>query len=247
MENVTFIYRTSAADFSRTIRVKRMRGLTEPDEIEHNSPPIHVHLDGHLDKEIFGGKKSIELVVPALASEMDKRFVAAFILATAKSIAYAGPSSIYASEVVNKDARLVAQWMHAVEHGRSFTLLLEDVHVYKAWDDGIPIPEDDMFYFLNDIEVDLSATLDSPEVLVTNAGKLAHMQNGGSWPSFNSSTHDFFIMILCSNDCVAKIGWHASVSAGNMMITWFAGSGYVVNATGKVKVDLAIYPKLKTA
>jgi hypothetical protein len=249
VDQVTFIYRYGIYTLQRQIGVRSKRGFTEPDDIEQEGPPTHDCLDGFKEKQIVGGRKTITLIVPPLADAMDRRFLCDFIIASDQTIMYTlGPTNRYVSQVIPHDPRLISEWFDSCERCRRFTMVLDDTHIYHAWEDGF-ISEEDL-YFKNNVEIDPNATPDAPFVLTTN-GNLPLMENGLPWPSFNDVLYDHLIFVVAGGPagdiCSASYGYSSAVVGGNMAISVAVGSGYQLSASGKLRANIAIYPRLKTA
>jgi hypothetical protein len=156
-----------------------------------------------------------------------------------------GPTNNYISQVIPHDSRLISEWFDSCEKCRRFTMVLDDTHIYHAWEDGLMSVGD--LYFKNNVEMDPDATLESPEILTTNSGKLAVMENGQPFPVFNDVLYDHLILINPSKGTGANFPEDHSVVAGNMQIASFPSGNYTPGAEGKLRANIAIYPRLKTS
>lgn len=244
MDQLQFIFKQSGLTYSRTIGVRVLRGFSEPDDTELNGPPIHACLNGGRSRQVCGARKSIGLFVPPRTSEDDRRFLGAFILASVQTLLWNGPTSVYISDVILPDPRLISQQLNACRLSKGFAMAFEDTHVYRAWDDGIVATEN--IYFKNNVEINQDATLDVPEVLTTGSGKLALMEDGTAWPAFNATINDHLVLVQASNGAVAVYPESHAVVSGNMQISQFPGSGYITNAAGKLFANIAVYVRAKT-
>ncbi len=67
------------------------------------------------------------------------------------------------------------------------------------------VPDDDVMYFKNDVEI--TGTYESPQAIVTNTAPLATQENGEVYPNIYLGAYKVTILIQSSKGCEATFGW----------------------------------------
>jgi hypothetical protein len=236
---VTLLYTESGLTYSKTFEALSFKGIDEPDRLRLNAI-THDYLNGNLDQQVDGFfKEPIEITFNPTMDDLSMRFLTSWFIASVKLFVYGA----YISQG-KTDETLISEWLYDCEHNRAFTVKFWDEHKFYEWQDGISA-EGDMYIKLA-VEMSQDATEASPESFTTNSGKLVLMENGESFPSFNSVTHDFYISILASSGsgAIYPVG-SSTVSAGDLTFSTFPESGYVTSSDGKLWANFAIYAVAK--
>ena len=237
--DITLQYSQSGTSYSQAFGASALVGVDEPDRL-HKVGVVHAMLDGTLSEQIAGFRKEpITLKLQPSYTAVQRRFLVKWLLATTKRVIYGN----YVSEGVTDEA-LVSNWLYDLEYGRAFDVQIYDEHVYHAWDDGVIV--EDLMYLKRQVEV--IGTLASPETFTTNTGKLVVMQNADAFPSFNSSTHDFLIVVNGDKQCEASFSIvkdSVSVVAGNLTWQMFISDFGQPAADSKYYASIAIFLQAK--
>lgn len=239
--DVTFTYKEGATTYSKSIVLDSLRGLSEPDRLR-KVWKYHKLLSGGLKEQIRGFNKLIRADIRAVNNRVDRGFLVDWLTHdTNRHIIYGSYNDIVAPE----DDSLVSDWLYDCEHNRKFVLNLITTRVYTTWIDPVE-PEEAELDFKNNVEIDDTKTIDDPLVLTTN-GNLPTREDGSAWPMYDSDTYDYLVLVQCSNNSVAVFPESHTVDVnGDMVITLFPGSGFILAQDGKLYANIAIYQKAKT-
>lgn len=231
--DITLLYVQAGVTYSKTFEAMSLKGIDEPDRLRRNAV-IHDYLTGTSEEQIDGFfKEPIEIEFKAGQDQISTRFLVSWYAASVKLFEY----GYYVSQGTT-DESLISDWLYECELGRAFTIKFWDEHKYYKFEDGI-IPEADLYIKLK-VVMDQDATQDSPESFTTNSGKLATMQNGDPWPSFNATTHDHYISILASDGSGAIFPATFSISSGDITITTFPAGSYLPDPANVLYANFSI-------
>lgn len=240
---VTLTYRRGGITYSKAFVANALRGLTEPDTLR-KVWRYHPLLNGGLREQIRGFNKVIGVELRAITNHVEREFLVDwFVNDESRRLIY----GLYDSKVVpvGDSEELVANWLYDCEHNRQFSLNLISTRVYTTWTDPVPVEEDELD-FKNNVEIDDTKTIDDPLVLITN-GNLPLREDGSAWPEYDSTTYDYLVLVQCSNGAVAVFPESHEVNVdGDMEITLFPGSGFILAQDGKLYANIAIYQKAKS-
>lgn len=131
------------------------------------------------------------------------------------------------------------EWLYGYENAKRFILRLEDQFVYRVWPTGLV--ETEIMYLKN--QVQFEGTEASPETFTTGSGKLALMETGLPYPSFDDANWVFHVSVNGAKYQEANISIvkdSVQVVAGNLQFQ--AYFGYQGNAAtdGNYWGDVAI-------
>lgn len=131
------------------------------------------------------------------------------------------------------------EWLYGYERAKRFILRLEDQFVYRAWPVGLA--ETEIMYLKN--QVRFEGTEDSPETFTTGSGKLATMETGAAYPTFDDANWVFHVSVNGAKYQEANISIvkdSVQVVAGNLQFQAYFGYQGNPATDGNYYGDVAI-------
>ena len=238
MPTLTFQYAESGTDYTQGFDLLALKGFDEPDEMAL-AVIQHEHLDGSLAENIWGQRRIITADFGVVETHAERTFIADFIRNETRQIRDA--SGLFADVVLEDVKRAIAEWENNCRLGRRYILRLLSANLEQSF--GTVVEEDELAYIKKHVEV--TGTQSSPETFTTNSGKLVTQENGAVYPTFNSSTHDFVVLItppIGYKDRAVGLANQPSIVGGNITFQLAASD---LGDGSTVYVDITIILQLK--
>jgi hypothetical protein len=132
------------------------------------------------------------------------------------------------------------EWLNGLYSAKHFVLRVTESYVHQAW--PVAAVAETNMYIKN--QVAITGTQASPETFTTNVGKLLVMETGASFPTFNSSTHVFYVSVNGSkyqSADIAKVKDSESVVGGNIQFQAYINYGGNAASDGNYYLDICVF------
>ncbi len=235
---VTLLFDKNSTTYQRDFLLQSARGLDDFDSARIIGK-LHKHRDGSFSETIRGFNRIMTFDFGVLEDFVERQFLFDFAMQTTREIRYQN-ETIYPA--LGDPTRFENEWLNDLQIGKQYVVRFVERTVRTAWPSGQGVEVTHLMYFKAKVKIE--GTPDSPETFTTGVGKLALMETGAAFPTFNGLTHKHGVVLTPYQEGMPYLVTQPSVSGG--AVTFQLAVAYAGNpsADGFYYADIEILPQV---
>jgi len=243
-EQIKFIYLDSSYVIqSKEFNALKVKGFDPIDNVSDYPDAFFRIIDGSVIVQNIGIRRTFTIDI-GVVSYADRLFCANYFNAVTKWVQYSHDGFFETVSVVNSEGKLQTDWLNNVHTARYVVLNLQDAIVLDAIPQPNPNPAttEDNLYLKK--KVVITGYVGSPEVFVTNAGKLVSCDApSGLYPVFDDTLQKFYISVngQVYQDAHFHVTALESESGGNLTFSVERSDAGNPSSDGSYYADIAIF------
>jgi hypothetical protein len=245
MKTVTLKYiDTSGAIKSETLSVLDVRGFDDPDEIQLVPPIVNRFMDGSTRTDFKGFRRAITIDCGVIHDEAVHRALLGFLRADVRSVTYENAGRGEELIVATDTHSLTSMWIRGLAIGKRFLLRVIENAIRSVWTDYTPASGVDIMHCK--LKVEITGTQAAPETFVTNAGKLATMENGAQFPTISLLTWVASVVAVSYQEAEVNIIGTPTNSGTNLTFQLAVSDAGKASSDGKYYADILVLLQART-